>query len=97
MHNFKPGDLIKDKETGEFGLVIRTNELEIIVGWQDVECNGWDTYPDDVDFVCHIPAARILDDRQEAEWRDSSKAMIERDKEMIRLMKEMTEKVKYDG
>lgn len=62
-HRFKPGDLVREKATRKHGLVRSINKTEINVCWQDVNCGGWDTNPDDVTFICHIPAAKVIDDK----------------------------------
>ena len=96
-HRFVPGDLVRDKKSGEYGLVVRINDLEIIVGWQDVRCNGWDTFPTDVDFICHIPSAECLDKVNSEMWQESEKHAREQRKLLEKILKCLEDKEKRDS
>lgn len=86
IHNFKPGDLIRDKKSFEYGLVVRINDSEIMVCWQNVECNAWDTYPDMVEFVCHFVAAEVLDRLNDERFKESEKQWRETCEIMSRIL-----------
>lgn len=72
-HSFNPGDIVRSKPGSEIGggilgIVRDVNDLEVIVCWQQVDgeyVGTWDTYPDEVEFVCHIPEARLISETQD--------------------------------
>jgi hypothetical protein len=96
MHVFQIGDLIQDKKTKEFGLILHVDfkgkkPTQLIVAWQDCE-PPWDTDPADVKFICHIPAAEIIPQKREEYATFHKNAMRKNTERLIRSLEKLQSK-----